>query len=572
MAQLLSNLPVGAKIKFGKHSVGSEAPQSIVWVVVAKNHTGYPTNSAVLATDKIIDLRAYDGKEKNKYGGNANFALSNIHQWLNSSASAGAWYNATHANDAPPSSDNVLYGEEYQSRPGFLYNFTDAEKKELVPTTLTIQVGEDVSTKLTTKVFLPTLTEAIGSTVVYDGTSRFKHFDSTVHGVATLTPQAYNNTKSNKPNYVTNAWPYWTRTTDVEGLSYEVVCTASTEYNRWDTEANNSSIGVRPLVVLSYSARVSDTTDSDGAYSLIPNVAPAAPTNVRATTSPIYTTKPCTFSWDAAIDPDGDSLTYKVHIYYDEVEVANSDGSYGINVGTATSFTIPAVKSGIKSVTFGVEAIDPRGEISEVASIDVTARTNGVPTISGSNSNIGTKSEVFSHTYTVSDADGEAVTVTEYIDDVKVRSYVATLNETNTFSVTGNTWLKLANGIHTLKITATDGIDTSTRTLTFTKEVNTLVVQRATPIASGTKPTRLVVTVVKSIPSKATLKVEACNNGFDTNPVWEDITSSINSGQAHVFSNIAKTSGQWGVNVRVTINRNGGEGACYITEIGGNFE
>ena len=65
MAQALSNLPIGAKVKFGKHSVNGETAQPITWVVVAKNHTGYPSNSVTLLTEKIIDLRAFDAKEPN---------------------------------------------------------------------------------------------------------------------------------------------------------------------------------------------------------------------------------------------------------------------------------------------------------------------------------------------------------------------------------------------------------------------------------------------------------------------------------------------------------------------------
>ena len=38
------------------------------------------------------------------------------------------------------------------------------------------------------------------------------------------------------------------------------------------------------------------------------------------------------------------------------------------------------------------------------------------------------------------------------------------------------------------------------------------------------------------------------------------------------FKNTSKTSSGWGVRVRVTVNRNGADGACYITAIGGNFE
>ena len=52
MAQFLSNLPVGALIKFGKHKVGSEEAQPIIWIVADKNHSGYPANSVTLITQK----------------------------------------------------------------------------------------------------------------------------------------------------------------------------------------------------------------------------------------------------------------------------------------------------------------------------------------------------------------------------------------------------------------------------------------------------------------------------------------------------------------------------------------
>ncbi len=51
MSQLLSNLPTGAKVKFGKFQVNSETAQPIVWTVVAKNHQctpAYPTNAITL--------------------------------------------------------------------------------------------------------------------------------------------------------------------------------------------------------------------------------------------------------------------------------------------------------------------------------------------------------------------------------------------------------------------------------------------------------------------------------------------------------------------------------------------
>ena len=88
----------------------------------------------------------------------------------------------------------------------------------------------------------------------------------------------------------------------------------------------------------------------------------------------------------------------------------------------------------------------------------------------------------------------------------------------------------------------------------------------------GLQLTRIMVVVTRNIPVGATFKVEVCNNYFDTNKVWENATEAVLSGLVHVFSNKVKTSSQWGVVVRVTVNRNGATGACYVSAIGGNFE
>ena len=59
MSQLLSNLPTGAKVKFGKFQVNSETAQPIVWTVVAKNHQctpAYPTNAITLHAAEILEL------------------------------------------------------------------------------------------------------------------------------------------------------------------------------------------------------------------------------------------------------------------------------------------------------------------------------------------------------------------------------------------------------------------------------------------------------------------------------------------------------------------------------------
>ena len=565
MATLLSSLPIGASVKFGKHSINTEAAQPIIWVVADKNHSGYPANSVTLLAKNIIDLRAFDATEPNVYRkkGNFNYGLSNLNTWLNSDATANNWYAASHSEDVPPSDADTINKTGYQSRPGFLHHFASSEKDLLLATTITVQVQSDISRKITPKVFIPSLAEIGGTHFIDDGSSKLQFFESNSI-LCSMTQQAFANTTSQlKSSVYTENWYYWLRST--RSSTSQVMCIFPNSTG--DSDPYDGSRGVRPIINIPDTVQVSEIVDSDGCYTLSITNAPSAPTNVQFSTSPIYTTKPCTVKWTASTDPNGDTVSYRVHLYYDGVETGAP-----IDVGTSTSYTLPSVKSGVTTIGFGIEAIDTRKHSSDITTVTGTTRVNNFPIISGSNSDLGIKTTEFSQTYTINDVDGEVATVTEYIDNVKIRSYVATLGVTNTFAVTGKTWLKLANGIHTLKITATDGLDESTRTYTFTKTVNTLVAQRTTPLTSTTKPSRLVVTVVKNIPPEATFKVEACNNGFDAIPVWEDITSSVTKGQAHVFSNAVKTAANWGVNIRVTVDRNGGEGACYITEIGGNFE
>ena len=460
MAQRLSNLPLGALIKFGSHVVNKEAAQPIIWRVVDKNHQGYPANSVTLITDKIIDVRCYDNREienESSPNGTVNYDYSNIHQWLTSTASAGQWYTAKHSYDRPPDSKEG----GYSALPGFLYNFTANERAALLPTTVVCQTNTDISKTVVAKIFIPTLWEIGGSHSIADGTSALAYF---INGerTATVTTQAFTyNTLIDKPTSTTTPYMYMTRSSSGKYI-YDVNANGT-----WGSATPNHTRGVRPCMNLSNNTKISDTTDSDGCYTVLYN-------------------------------------------------------------------------------------------------------TN--PVISGSNSNLGTKTDGFTQNYTITDADSDAVTVTEYIDDVKVRSYVATLGVANTFDVRNKTWLVLPNGNHTLKIVANDGFAEMTRTFTFTKSITQLVVQRTEPIISNGRVQSILVTVVKNIPEGAIFKVEACNNAFDASPTWEDITTRVVQGRIYDFTNIASTSGKWGVNIRVTVDRNGASGACYITEIGGNFE
>lgn len=576
MAQLLSNLPVGAKVKFGKYSVNGETAQSITWLVVAKNHSSipaYPSNSITLLTEKIIDLRAIDAREPNnptsarQTAGNNNYALSNIHQWLNSSAAPGEWFTASHAYDTAPTQDYVSNGGYYDSRPGFLYYFDTNERENILPTTVKCVIPVvDGGTYLTTpaQVFLPSITEIAGESEnsIAEGT-QWEYFNGASSLVAKLTAQAASYSIVSVSKTADAPWDWWLRSPwSSNNVMMRLIGNNGTYAAQGS--AHSSNIGIRPALNISSTLKVSDTTDSDGCYTFIWNSAPYQPPALWIPT--IYGGKSNTISWGISYDPDGDTLTY-------QLEVSIDGGDYTQIYSGVSNAYVHFVPFGTSTISYRVKATDPSGESSVyTTSTSVSVINNNAPVISDADANLGVKSEGFTGTYTVTDADSDIVTITEAIDGVQIRALVATLGEEITYGVTENTWLALPNGSHTLTIRATDGIDTSVRTYTFTKLVETLKIQNATPWVSSTMPTRIMLVITRNVPSAATFKVEVCNNGYDDSPTWEDATDAVMSGLVHVFTNSEKTAESWGVLVRVTVERNEATGACYVSAIGGNFE
>ena len=475
MAKLLSSLPVGAKVKFGKYSVNGETAQPIIWLVVAKNHSctpAYPSNSVTLLTEKAIDIRAFDAIEPNNTtagvsdGGYALYPVSNIDQWLNKRGTN--WYSPMHSFDQSPTNEYTGgYGTGYDTRPGFLNAFTEPEINAILNTTIgssKLLNASIVIENIVRKVFIPSPAEVGYSTGVIVG-STWEYFASNSK-LCTLTSQAYDNSLSTmKPATATANVQYWLRT--FTGSSLSSVQTSGNDVSTYSPAPKEGRVGVRPALNLSNTHLVSESADADGCYSVI---------------------------------------------------------------------------------------------------------MNNAPVISGTDANLGVKSEGFTGTYTIVDGDNDVVTVTESIDGVQIRSLVTTLGQEITYGITETTWLTLANGTHTLTIRATDGIDTSVRTYTFTKLVEGFTIQNSTPWISSVMPTRIMLVVTRNIPTTATFKVEVCNNGYDASPTWEDATDAVVSGLIHVFDNVSKTATNWGVRVRVTVERNGATGMCYISAIGGNFE
>ncbi len=485
MSQSISNLPVGAKVKFGKYQVETEEPQPIAWIIADKDHNGYPSGAITLVTERIIDLRAFDAKEANnsnadrKNYGNNKYSVSNIQQWLNSRAVSN-WYTNQHSQDAPPTNaDTSNYGTGYDDHPGFLQYFSDDEYAALLDTQLTVAkntVTDGGGTEIvTSKVFLLSATE-VGLGDEISGSpegGKLALFSNDTSRVATLTPQCLNNTLStNKPSTVTDAWYWWLRTPVASNANYVryVHSSGTLGYNY----AYGGYYGLRPALNLTSVISVSDTTDSDGCYIVLPRKAPV---------------------------------------------------------------------------------------------------------IDGKDGDLGTKFGPFGVSYVVTDApENDVATVTETVNGVTIKNYVPVLGQVNKVEITNDILANLPNGVQaTLTITATDDDGSTVRTYTFTPwrysaDKTRVSVQIGQPIKTDYAISKVTMTMqtVKEVDAVVTIK--ACNNAFDANPTWEDITAAVMSKKAAVLQNNAKTAASWGLNVQIDIQKGQEAGTISIEGFALSYE
>ena len=195
-----SSLSINDTFYMGKYQVESEEPWDIEWEIVHQE-----SNYQIAMAKQIIDLRCFDAKEssnsdsnRQNYGNN-NWQYSNIEQWLNSDQSN--WYSAQHSADAPPSSVNVWSNyNPYDTKPGFLYYWTDKEKAVLQNMTLTLANNTKTdgggSYTWTGKVWLPTYTQMSGNqnNSISEGTQFSKFTDNnsrikTIHAMCAANNQ-----------------------------------------------------------------------------------------------------------------------------------------------------------------------------------------------------------------------------------------------------------------------------------------------------------------------------------------------------------------------------------------------
>lgn len=306
---------------------------------------------------------------------------------------------------------------------------------------------------------------------------------------------------------------------------------------------------------------------TSGQVTVFNNRAPGKPPSI---TVPVQVEggKQTTISWAAATDADGNLSGYAL-----ERQVAGGAWSQ-VYKGAALSYT-DTITKGWATVAYRVRSYDSYNVYSDyVTSPTRTVNNNTAPTIScgnASGSDLGTKNAGFSVAYTVNDADGNTVKVTEKLDGVVKRTYNATLGQAASFDITGAYYMQVLNGRHTLTIEANDGKVTTTHTLYFSKAVYACKISLANPLPADAQITVMIMSVLSGIPADANYRIMVTNNAKDTSPVWEDATADVRRGVNHLFTNRTAARG-FAFNFILTASRGASGTGGHITSIGGGFE
>ena len=209
-----------------------------------------------------------------------------------------------------------------------------------------------------------------------------------------------------------------------------------------------------------------------------------------------------------------------------------------------------------------------------VVSDDGTVSTNTAPAINASSTNLGKQNAPFNFAYTVTDADGDTLTVAEKLDGKTTATRTGIASGTALTFGRGSTadgFRRILNGSHTIQITASDGKESTSLSATFTKSVTSATVTLTTPLAVDGDITVAVLQVTGGIPDDATFKVEVTNNANDPSPVWQDATVEVKKGVNIVFTNSEATNGA-AFNFRVSVSRGASGTGGYIEAISGAFQ
>lgn len=188
---------------------------------------------------------------------------------------------------------------------------------------------------------------------------------------------------------------------------------------------------------------------------------------------------------------------------------------------------------------------------------------------------LGEKNAPFMVEYTVTDKDGDPMTVTEKLDGTEqvVKTEVATGTALTVEWLSEKVgYQQVLNGSHTITLTVSDGKISVDWTATFTKNVTGAQVSLTAPLTADDTITVASMTLEGTLPTDMGLTVEMTNNALDEAPVWEKCTD-VRLGESrafvhHAFTNKTAARG-FAFNYKVTIARGASGVGGNITMIGG---
>lgn len=334
---------------------------------------------------------------------------------------------------------------------------------------------------------------------------------------------------------------------------------------------NNVAFGTTSVM---YRVKAYDTEGLESGWrtssrvTVVNNNAPSAPPSI-AVPKDVKGGSTLVISWTAASDSDGNLSGYIL-------ERSTDGGSAYTQVykGNALTYT-DTIAFGTTSVMYRVKAYDTEGlESGYTTSAIRTVRYNVAPAINASSTSLGEKNAPFSFAYTVTDADGDTLTITEKLDGKTTATRTGLASGTAlTFeqASTADGFLRILNGSHTIKITANDGKESTSLNATFTKSVTSASVTLTTPLAVDGDITVAILQVSGSIPNDAAFKAEATNNALDDSPVWQDVTAEVRKGMNIVFENQTASAGA-AFNFRISVERGASGEGGYIDSVSGAFQ
>ena len=200
-------------------------------------------------------------------------------------------------------------------------------------------------------------------------------------------------------------------------------------------------------------------------------------------------------------------------------------------------------------------------------------RTNTAPKISGSDTDLGEKTEGFDITFSATDQENDTMSAKVYLNDRLVKTYeVIEPNQEYIYSLSKLDFVQLNNtDVHKIRIEVQDHNNaTAIRNYTFTRKLDRIMYafEKETDIMA----TQILISPTWHIAAGAIAQVLVCNNSFDEVPTWEDATEQVLLERHFNFINKEKTADKWGIGVQIIINKGTATELSYLAGFGGAYK